>query len=801
MKSPYLTCIMAIMTGLCCLMSTPNPVGAERPRVTIGTVIDGPGLGNEALRQLFESEILELTQAEFDVRFPDDKFITSDGTAAGARDGLERLMADPEVDIIISNGAIASHVALSIDRSRKPVIAPFVIDPEAQGFTLEDGGSGAENLTYVTFTSSFPEDIKTFEEIAPFRRIAFVYGRHYLEAIPELVAHTLAEIGKTDVEMQVIPTVASADEVFAELSPDIQAVYVAALTMMPMEEFDRLIAGLIERKLPSFSYFGRLEVERGILAGSRPDMFPKVARRVALNVQRILLGEDPASIPVYFEMDERLTINMATARAIGLSPSWAVLSEAELLNEEIEGIQRELDLYTVAQEAVAANLDLAAQALSVSAGAQDVNEALANLLPQVNLSGLRLLIDEDRAEASFGQQAERTMSGGASATQVIFSEPALANLSIQRSLQRKRGADLEVLRLDIVQAATTSYLNVLKAKTFQRIQKENLKTTNENLQKARVRETIGTAGPAEVYRWESKIATDRQTVIEATAGRRIAEMELNRLLHRPLEELFAAKETGLEDPAMISNIGRLFKFVADPRSAATFREFLVEEGLVNSPELAGLDAAIAAQERNLRSKSLSFLLPSVAVSGEINRMFSEKGAGSDGGLDLGVPLELPEADDTNWSAALTLGFPVFQGGSRFAARKKALEELSRLRVQREAVAEAIEQRIRVSVHLASASYAGIRQARLAAEGADKSLDVVSDAYSRGAVSILDLLDAQNAALVANLAAANAAYDFLIDLMDLERAAGRFEFFASEEEREEVLDRVERYFEAARTRDN
>jgi outer membrane protein TolC len=252
---------------------------------------------------------------------------------------------------------------------------------------------------------------------------------------------------------------------------------------------------------------------------------------------------------------------------------------------------------------------------------------------------------------------------------------------------------------------------------------------------------------------------------------------------------------------MISNIGRLFKYVADPKSAATFRAFLVEEGLVNSPELAGLDAAIAAQERNLRSKSLSFLLPSLAVSGEVNRTFSEEGAGSEGGLDLGVPLDLPEADDTDWSVALTLGFPLFRGGSKFAARRKALEELSGLRVQRQAVAEMMELRIRISVHLASASYAGIRQARLAADGADKSLDVVSDAYSRGAVSILDLLDAQNAALVANLAAANATYDFLIDLMALERAAGRFEFFASEEEREEVLDRVERYFEAARTSDN
>ena len=82
-----------------------------------------------------------------------------------------------------------------------------------------------------------------------------------------------------------------------------------------------------------------------------------------------------------------------------------------------------------------------------------------------------------------------------------------------------------------------------------------------------------------------------------------------------------------------------------------------------------------------------------------------------------------------------------------------------------------EQRIRSSLHLAGASFAGIEQAREAVAAAEKSLEVVQEAYSLGSATILDLLDAQNAAFSAEQVAANAVYDFLIDLVEVERRHG------------------------------
>ena len=77
--------------------------------------------------------------------------------------------------------------------------------------------------------------------------------------------------------------------------------------------------------------------------------------------------------------------------------------------------------------------------------------------------------------------------------------------------------------------------------------------------------------------------------------------------------------------------------------------------------------------------------------------------------------------------------------------------------------------------------AGIELADAASDAARRNLDLVTSAYEQGVVPILDLLDAQQAALMAEPEAANAGHDHLIDQMAVQRALGRFRFFMNPEE--------------------
>ncbi len=103
-------------------------------------------------------------------------------------------------------------------------------------------------------------------------------------------------------------------------------------------------------------------------------------------------------------------------------------------------------------------------------------------------------------------------------------------------------------------------------------------------------------------------------------------------------------------------------------------------------------------------------------------------------------------------------------------------------------------RIRAEMQNAKSTYFAIQQTRLQQIAAQKMLDIVADAYSRGAVSILSLLDAQNVTLQTKLVAANAVYDFLNEYMGLQRSLGQFDVLMTRQQRDEFLRRLIQFME-------
>jgi outer membrane protein TolC len=139
---------------------------------------------------------------------------------------------------------------------------------------------------------------------------------------------------------------------------------------------------------------------------------------------------------------------------------------------------------------------------------------------------------------------------------------------------------------------------------------------------------------------------------------------------------------------------------------------------------------------------------------------------------------------------------LFTGLERQAARAQARAELERLTFVRASVERSIDQQMLVTLHLASASWSGIQQAREAADAAQRNLELITDAYSRGTVAVISLIDAQQSALNAEQGAADAVYAFLTDLMRVERSAGEFHFFRSAGAKAEFLGRLDAFFREA-----
>lgn len=772
-----------------------------RVTVTVGVVYDGADTAGgvllldrrEAVHDAIAEEARKLTRRDFDLRFPADKQVVGDWTIEGARAAVDRLMADPQVDVVLSLGPFATDDLAARGPLPKPAIGAWALDRIAQQLPEVDDTTGVRNFNYVIAPGSSIRDLKKFREVVGISSAHVLLDSRFLEALPEVPRNTELLSAAAGLRLHVVPVGESAAEALDALPDDTQGVYITPLLRMPTSEFDRLVEGLTERKIPSFSLIGRDEVERGVLACVRtPSDLDRLARRIALNIQRILLGEDAGTLPITLETPERLVINMKTARAIRVFPRWRTLLEADLIQDLPIDSGPVLTFDAAVREAVERNLSLQARDREVTAGREEIARARSGLLPQLDAFSRWTRIDEDRAAASLGAQAERTGTAGISLSQLLYSEGTRTNLDISRYLQTQREWDREALRLDIALDAAVAYLDVLRAETLARVEQDNLRLTESNLDLARRRERVGASGPADVYRWESQLATGRISLIVADNRARSARVAMNRLLHRPLEAPFAIEAPGLTESWLITCGDRLDPYVNNPISYAVFRAFSVAEGLSNSVELRALDEAIAAQDRALSAARRSRWAPTVALQGNLDRDFSLGGAGA----SASPLLPVPKADRNDWSIALQASLPLFTGGSRRADVRQSTDDLAALGLQREALAEAIELRIRAALFEGGSSYASIELAEEAARAARDNLELVTDAYSRGVVPIIDLLDAQNASRTADQFASNAVYEFLADLMEAQRAGNNFDFFLSEEDRDRWFARLEAFYTAS-----
>ena len=771
---------------------------AQLPVVRIGIVLDGPSERSDGLRLVFEREIGIMLEQAFDIRFSPQKRVEADWTATGVQEAIDRLLADPEVDLLLALGVLSSNELALRGPLPKPVFAPFVFSRGLQGIPAEIRErplsrpgeverirvSGVANLSYVAFGVDPVQDITHLQEITPFSRLAILALDAWGELGVDLEQEFQNVLSSLNLEqVDVVPVGGGLEAALNAIPSNAQAVYLTPLPRLSSADLDLLFEALITRQLPTFSVVGRGDVERGVLAGLGPlDETLRRARRVAINIQKVLQGVPAAELDVEYQREERLTINMATARALGVSPLYTTLIEADLLNEEVTQAARTLSLSGVVREASTVNLDLAVADRTVAAGLEVVRETRSPLLPQVDLVGAATFINEDRAFLPVSGQQQYV--GSLRASQLIYSDRVWASYGIQQSFQELREEERAELRLDIILEAAESYLNVLRAKTIERVQKENLVLTRSNLQLARSRVEIGVAGREEEFRWESQIATNQKDVVDAESLHRQAVIAVNRVLNRPLEEGFLTLEASLDDPELVSSFREIEPYVESPGSFVVFSTFMVEEAFAASPELRQLDAALRAQERELQASTREFFLPDVEFFGDLSAIENAGGETLPGLSDPGP---------WNWTVGLSATLPLFEGAGRSARRSRAQIELEEISAQREAMQQRIEQRIRSNLYQTNASFIGIDLSLAAATAARRNLELVLEKYQEGVVDILVLLDAQTSALVADLLAANAIFDYLIDLMGTQRAVGRFDYYRSAQDRQQFLGRLDAYF--------
>ncbi|NOX70663.1 MAG: TolC family protein [Gammaproteobacteria bacterium] len=771
----FLATLLTVVIGLCFQSSVAQTVD-RKPGVGVAILYDGESERMADRQQKYIDELLTLVSSEFDVRI---EVFRGNWT----RESIEQAMADayaaPEIDMLLVTGFVANQIAAAKGSYPKPTFLPTIVDTGLLPVAAVVGSSGIPNLNYLAAYADFSNDLDILTRIVPYKKLVLFVDKELASAIPELRERAYAASAAKGVELIVIMHDGIDHALMKRIPTDTDAIFVSGLPRMPNEKFDLLIDSINDAELPSYSFIGGTDVERGLLAtNNEPRDLNRQARLNALNMQAVMLGERAEDQPVASPNKPRLTINMATARRIGLSPSFDIMSEATLLNQERTVSGQAYGLVEIAREAIAKNRDLQVERFGLLAGTEEIARARARLLPQLD-AGLGTTTRRVTPSVSAGFLAERTADGSLKLNQLIYSDSAMAALAIQKSLQRDREKILHEFRLDVIQAATTAYYQALNTRAQLAVEESNLNVTRTNRELARDRVRVGSSTPADIYRWDAEVARAQIRLLNAQAEVAKTWTSLTRILHRSQNDRFALRDATFNEPFVITR--REFDtLISSPADYERFSAFMINRGLEQAPELAQIDARLAAKRRELVSEKRSYWLPEFSIGGQYTSNLNQSGAGP--GTFSGEGLN-------DWSVGVQATLPLFTGGLRKANVSRASFELRQLEAFRSSTAERVEEEIRDRLSDAQAGYGRIDLSVAAAEATRKNFELVSDAYARGTVSIIDLLDAQDASLDASGALIDSHHQFLITIMALQRSVGGFDYLLPAGERQALANEL------------
>ena len=758
--------------------------------MTIGIIFDG-SINWEADKKssplmVFINELKTLTKGEFKLDFPESKQIDGQWSSKQIGIGFQNLQDDTDVDMVLALGWMASQIAATSPQLSKPTFAPFIPNTQVMGVKHQGNASGIDNLNFLSTEMRFEDELDAFLKVIPFTQLSILIDQSNYNYFSDNLKRLNKIAKQKGVELHLIQHKNASDNLLALIPEDTQAVMITLLPRLTSESKKELVDGLIIRQLPSFNWLSNVTVEEGLLMSTRPLSWQRLARRNAFNMQAVMRGKKASEQPVLIENKPQLTINMATARAIKLSPGFDILDTAHLINENAEPDFAAMTLSSAAKSAIQANLNIVAGKTGVEANAQNINEARSILFPQITANLGYFQANADNPFVEMGFSPEKRTQGTIRLEQAIFSERALAYLEVQKQLQIAREEQQRTLELDIVQQATKAFLSILIAQTHTDILQNNLTLSKAHLNQAKIRVQTGTASMADLYRWESEIARGRQHLLSAKSRLEQVKDVLNLILHRPIQQRYNLQPGTLDDPSLLISQKALLNIITNKKDLERMGQFFVNEGLTSSPELATLKAQINAQARQVDSNKRRYWSPDIGLFGEVSEVYNET-------LHQGMPgFNVSLEDQTIWQAGVNMTLPLFEGGARRARLTRSELDLQQLNTQQQFAEDKIEQVIRRRLHAMNASYPAIQLSRESAEAAYKSYKIVNDNYVNGTLSVTQMLDAQTASLTAERSAANAVYAFLIDLMNLQRSVGQFDFFLNDSQNEQKAERLRNF---------
>lgn len=735
-----------------------NCFALEKAR--IGFVFDGKEVKQDPFVSKVKREIKSLLEEEYITEFED---FYGDFTIEGAKKALDKALLS-DVDVVVSLGFLTSFEALELKNLKKPIVMSYDVQLFQEN---PDKKTYSNKLAYFKGKTTFHSQIQQFMKVTHAKTIGVISDSSLLRETKakELFVKAIETGGGQVVFIPVNTKITGALKTIEK--ENIDGVIFLPTPRLSQEKFDELVNNL---QIPSFSFVGEEEVDKGVLMTMTPKSEKlRLARRIALNVQEMLFSKDNSEIVVDFYRTSEVVLNESVMNRLVLDFNWDFLAEAKLIGKVEIPKSKILNLKQAIDIALRNNLNLDAERYVVKSGYEQVKITQAPLLPQGVVSASNQVVDRNTALYSRGLAPNNSISGSLRFSQLIYDERLVSAFDIEKYLQLSREYDKERVELNVVLFAAVYYIDVLKIESEKEIAQENIDLSKANLKRAYELVESGEKRKSEIYRWESELSINKDTLADVQAKLENRKADFNQILNRPIPEEVNLEKISLFDPILFEKILKLMKHTETPAEFEKFKETLICLSRKRVPEIKVFEEKVLARKRKLKATKRAFILPSVFAFADLNKFLAKQGIGS-------RPPDGVSNNALSTTVGVTISYPLVTGGARIADKNKALYDLRTTEIRKDEVTQSADVRVVKAIDQLKSSYDQIFFSKKAKEASDQNLNIVTNSYTRGLVSIVDLLDAQNNAIVSRLSYSNSVHDFLIDYMVLQRAVGDFDGF-------------------------
>ena len=768
---------MMVLGLVICLLIPAVGQAVEDSEVVIAVVRDGPPPGQDIVPLIEEELALHLPRGTT-ARFKFDPGFDG-GWDSGRIDGaLAKALRDPETDLVLVTGSLGTVAAAGM-KLEKPVVSASLLraDLWPLPFAGEDR-SPVENLVFMVHSHRAAREVEVFRSLADFETLAILVGAEELPLLG-MAEPKLDEVPETaGLTFDVVSVSPDADLTLASLPAGAEAAYLTALPRLSPLARQGLIDGLTEKGVATFSTLGHPDVEAGAFAGLTPDTRQQVVRRVALNISRLFRGETTEVLPVLIRTDSKLLINARTAAALSLPVSHETRILASFVHgDALARHEQPLTLAEALQMAVEQNTFLSVQDAVTAAAQENVDIFKSDLLPQLGFDVSALGTDAEIAFTNAGVSSDGSVRGSLALRQMIYDDRAVSNFKTAKKVAVSSEHDRETVRLDVLADAGRAFVNLARAQALLQVEQSNLMLSEDNLELAILREEVGYSGRDEVLRWQAVVADGRSEVLFSAQDVEVARIELNQILNVDQDRRWALQETPVDPDSFTFLDGRMAMVFGKPGTWSAVRTGFSGVAQENSPEIRALDELYGAQEIQVARAKRAWFLPSFSAGAT----YSDEIVSGDNAI--------PGFGSEFYTVTIDLSYPVFEGGrkgSESARSKIILEGVER---ELDLARQLVERRTRTSLRKVESSFPRIHYSEQAAEAGTANLVIVQDKYAEGIVNVTDLLSAQTGKFTSDRLVVVSVHEFLLDLIELQRALSWFEAEKTAGERAALADKV------------